>query len=60
MKSETTQARVSGTLDPIVRNRKCANHLKRKAVAWDYTFEEPVCQECKDHYERMDNDSFDF
>jgi hypothetical protein len=60
MTTKTTQARVSGTFDPIFRNRKCAHHPKRKAVAWDYTFEIPICRECKDRYDRMDNDSMDF
>jgi len=60
MNKETTQALVSGTLDPIVRNQKCKYHPNRKAVDYDYTFEIPVCGECKERFDRMDNDSFDF
>lgn len=47
-------------LQKNLKGKNCSNHPERKAVDWDYTFNIPVCAECKEKYERMDNDSFDF
>jgi hypothetical protein len=40
--------------------QRCAEHPERPAIAFEPVFEMWVCQECKDRYEKMDDQSVDY
>ena len=48
MKSETTKARVSGTLDPIVRCPGCGHEYSKYLYDWQFIF----CNDCRTYFEK--------